>query len=663
MKPLDSEGFNNLGDFVDDEFTDSWEQNEGRSEFISDRYSDKNFIASGALKNVFKVYDSKMKREVALAELKEEIPEEEYESFISEARLTSSLRHPNIITVYDFGFNEVHIPFFTMELKVGDTLEDSIKNKSKDLNSLLEIFIKICDAISYAHSQNVVHLDLKPANIQVGKYGEVQVCDWGLSKKAGNLKTEDMIKGTPGFMAPEQIMPGGELDFQTDVFALGAILYSILTGEVSVQGGCKTAIIATIKEAVTPPIERCPDKNIPISLSAVVCRAMEIEKEQRYKNVEELKAEVNKYLMGRSTNAEEAGFIKELQLFVQRNKQVCIISLVFITAIVAGTVIFLLKLQKSNGETQDALEKLKIANVDIQNSRQKEKELFQEKEKAFNLYFQATEERQQMYDKLLDRELRHAYNLMTYPLYFSSPRKNLEQSLEILKSQYNEERPQEGIADLIFLNLFISQKFDELENYKSKRYGSLLPIAQKFKNEERTGLGVFADRKLYEFMLEINKLPESEQSIKKDIMERSICFTLDVRGTQTTVSKIVGQLIKAWNPQWDAELLSYKKSTEVLKISGSDLTTLKPRDLNSSQQCFLRYLKLKELDISATGISSVSHLEGISAEKLDITDSQITSLHPHNAIKSIKKIQIRKGQFSNENEQKIPKGTELIFSN
>ena len=250
MKPLDSKGFANLGQFVDEDDDDLWEKNEGRAEFIAERYQDKEFLASGALKNVFKVFDSKMKRHVALAELKDEIPEEEYETFINEARLTSALRHPNIITVHDFGFNEIHIPFFTMELKVGHTLGDIIKAGQKGLEPLLEIFLKICDAISYAHSQKVVHLDLKPDNIQVGEFGEVQVCDWGLSRKIENLKTENTIKGTPGFMAPEQIIPGENLDQQADVFALGGILYAILTHLPPIEGGSKTAILSTVKEEV-----------------------------------------------------------------------------------------------------------------------------------------------------------------------------------------------------------------------------------------------------------------------------------------------------------------------------------------------------------------------------------------------------------------------------
>ena len=189
-----------------------------------------------------------------------------------------------------------------------------------------------------------------------------------------------------------------------------------------------------------------------------------------------------------------------------------------------------------------------------------------------------------------------------------------------------------------------------------------MPIARKFLNEERTGLGVFADKVLFELMKDVNSLPETEQAVKRDVIERSICFTLDVRGTQNMVSKIVGELIKAWNPEWDTEQLTYKRNTYLLKLSGPNLTILKPRELNSSQQSFLRYLKLELLDISNSGISSVSQLEGISAEKLDITDSRITSLHPHNAIKNIKEIYLRKGQFSSENELKIPKGTKLIFT-
>ena len=625
--------FGNLGKFCEDDFEDEWEAREAKAEYLPERYRDKEFIASGALKNVYKVFDRKMTRDVALAELKEEIPEEQYEDFFNEASLTSSLRHPNIITVYDFGFNEVHIPYFTMELKVGDTLSDILKKEQKSLDELLEIFIKVCDAISYSHSQGVLHLDLKPDNIQVGEFGEVQVCDWGLSRKSGNAKTGDLIKGTPGFMAPEQILPGEELSTLTDIFSLGGILYAILTGKLPLEGGCNTVISATVVEGIQAPLLRCPDKSIPTSLNAVVCKAMANKKEERYQRVEELKNEVTKFLLGQSTEAENAGFIKELSLFVQRNKQVCILSFISLVAFISGTLIFLVEIQKSKAQTEEAFERL---------------------ERAYG-------ERHELNVELLRRELDYAEALMRYPLFFSSPRNNLEKSLKILKSQYNPEDSDLKILNLIVLNLFLSQKYEEMGSYNSEKYRPLHEIAQRSKDLERTNMGVLSSMNFQKVLREINALPEEQKKIKRQVMERSLCYMVDISGREVVSSGIVRELLKCWNPDWDESKFIYRKSQDQLIISGINLTKLVANDKSSSGESFLRFMRFDLLDLKNSGIQSLSQIKGLPVKTIDIRDTLINNLHPHNATMDLKEVYLQKGQFSVESENKIPKHVRLIY--
>jgi len=633
MKNSGSENFASLGKFCEEDFEDEWETKEAKSEFLPDRYQDKEFLASGALKNVYKVFDRKMTRDVALAELKEEIPEEQYDAFFNEASLTSSLRHPNIITVFDFGFNEVHIPYFTMELKIGNTLNDILKSDNKSLDELLEIFLKVCDAIAYSHSQNVVHLDLKPDNIQVGEFGEVQVCDWGLSKKAENLKTEDFIKGTPGFMAPEQILPGEELDPLTDIFALGAILYTILTKKLPLEGGCNTVINATLVEGIKPPLERFPDKNIPSSLNAVVCKAMAMKKEDRYQNVEELKSEVTKYLLGQSTDAENAGFIKEFSLFVRRNKQVCILSFVSLVAFIIGSLIFLFEIQKSKSETEDAFEKLEVAY----------------------------DERKQLNTELLRRELQYAEALMKYPLYFSSPKENLEKSLGILKSQYDSNSEDLKILNLIVMNLFISQKYDEIEDYPNSKYIALYEIAKVAKTYERTNMNVLSSMNFLKVLVALNALPEEENKVKRHVFERAICYVVDTSGREIMSSGFTRQLLKCWNPDWDESQLSYRKNSYRLSLTGPNLTKLLDNGKSSSGECFLRFLRFDILDLKESGIQSLAQIKGLPVKAIDIRNTQISNLHPHNATIDLKEVYINKGQFTEESEIKIPKHVHLIY--
>lgn len=158
--------------------------------------------------------------------------------FIHEAWLTSLLDHPNIITIHNVRVDADKRPYFTMELKSGDSLDGLIEKLDAgvpevcdrySLNSLLQVFLKLCDAIEYAHSVHVLHLDLKPANIQVGQYGEMLVCDWGLGRMHrgedgmefewlllnSDLLSSDtvfgQVRGTPGYMAPEQLRSCPEL--------------------------------------------------------------------------------------------------------------------------------------------------------------------------------------------------------------------------------------------------------------------------------------------------------------------------------------------------------------------------------------------------------------------------------------------------------------------
>jgi len=285
---------------------------------IEERYTEFELIGEGGSKKVFKARDCLVNRYVAYASVSGN-SEEAFEAFLREARLTALLIHPNIITILDMGLNKKGRPFFTMELKVGKSLKDIIKQYSSkenqnsenlSINTLLEIFLKICDAVAYAHSQNIIHLDLKPDNIQVGKFGEVIVCDWGLGKMIGNMDNSPLkckskvystttlhgiIKGTPGYMAPEQVSGEMEKNQQTDIYALGAILYSLLTGTPPVDGSNTDNILEKTIDGMIPP-PKSIQNNIPSALSAVAMKALEKTPKNRYSSVEELQSEITSYI-------------------------------------------------------------------------------------------------------------------------------------------------------------------------------------------------------------------------------------------------------------------------------------------------------------------------------------------------------------------------------
>ena len=321
------------------------------------RYDEGMFIDKGGMKSIYKVYDRVTKRHVAMAQLSNAYTQELYDPFIREARLTALLTHPNIIPIYDIGINDQGTPFFTMELKEGDSLQKILDSCSKGdrayvqrypLEILLGIFIKVCDAMAYAHSNKVIHLDLKPENIQVGRFGEVLICDWGLGKVLGtptinnfdqllfnpdflnNATLHGTIKGTPGFMAPEQISKDGEKNPQTDIYVLGCMLFSILTYQAPFTGKTDDILKKTLVGDFCFP----QDNFLPEGLKAIVTKAMQTDADKRYLLVEHMRDDVQKYLLGFAPSAEKAGFGRQLKLFYQRNKTQSL-SVIFFTILLA----------------------------------------------------------------------------------------------------------------------------------------------------------------------------------------------------------------------------------------------------------------------------------------------------------------------------------------
>ena len=222
---------------------------------IKKRYTEVTEIASGGMKEIYRAFDQKTGRYVAMAVLKKDMGEDTHGPFLAEARLTAVLHHPNIIKIHDIDFGADEKPYFTMDLKLGDSLADIIKKLENDvpgysekysLEEKLDIFIKVCNAVSYSHTQGILHLDIKPDNIQVGDHGEVLLCDWGLARYLGHAESQDnqlldneflmgqtimgKVRGTPGYMAPEMVNNKKKRCEQSDIYALGALLYALLTG-------------------------------------------------------------------------------------------------------------------------------------------------------------------------------------------------------------------------------------------------------------------------------------------------------------------------------------------------------------------------------------------------------------------------------------------------
>lgn len=320
------------------------------------RYDAPTLIAEGGEKRVYKVYDQHLNRFVAMAKSAKAQTPNEQEQFLREGQLTANLNHPNIVPIHNMGLDSEGVPFFSMELVPGDSLKDIIKKlKAGDLpypvqytqEVLLGIFNKVCDAVAYAHSRGVLHLDIKPDNIRVGQFGEVFLCDWGLARivdqdrsgeaEPGQLDANmlnDMtltgtVKGSPGFMAPEQVNNQRKTE-KTDLYALGSLLYYILTHELPVGGGSASEVVEnTRKGNIIHPRKYRPRRSVPTSLSAVAMKALAFDPADRYENVQALQKEVQRFQTGFPTEAEHANLLTRAGLLAQRHRKLTFWSLAF----------------------------------------------------------------------------------------------------------------------------------------------------------------------------------------------------------------------------------------------------------------------------------------------------------------------------------------------
>ncbi|MDP7033874.1 MAG: serine/threonine-protein kinase, partial [Planctomycetota bacterium] len=318
----------------------------------STRYRNPVELDRGGAGVVFAVTDPDLERSVAIKILhgdgSEPIQEKE-RRFLREAKITGQLEHPNIVPVYELGHSSDGKPFFAMKRIEGHSLHNHMGELGARLGTertrLLGVFLKICDGVSFAHSKQIVHRDLKPANIMLGEYGEVWVVDWGLARYLGEsvgfgsscpestsnswrgeVTIEGTIMGTPTYMAPEQARGHTEgVDTRTDIYALGVMLYRILTGELPYEGESSGEVIEKVLGGYfLSPSERTSGLMVPRELDAVVLKAMASDPADRYATVLGLQKDIQAYLDGRTLVAATYSPGQRVLKWVRRNRKVCL---------------------------------------------------------------------------------------------------------------------------------------------------------------------------------------------------------------------------------------------------------------------------------------------------------------------------------------------------
>jgi eukaryotic-like serine/threonine-protein kinase len=266
-------------------------------------------LGAGGMGVVYKAHDNRLDRALALKLLPENLAQQPQalERFRREARAASALNHPGICTIYDIGEQDGRA-FIAMEFIDGETLRSHIHGKALALGEILKLGIQIAEALDAAHAEGIIHRDIKPANIFVTKRGQAKVLDFGLAKLVPKgLASADadsggespdsnsivgIISGTPSYMSPEQVR-GDHLDPRTDIFSLGLVLYEMATGRQAFGGGTGGAIIEAV--LTRPPVSaRSINPDIPPSLEAIIDKALQKDRDQRYQHAADMLADLQR---------------------------------------------------------------------------------------------------------------------------------------------------------------------------------------------------------------------------------------------------------------------------------------------------------------------------------------------------------------------------------
>ena len=261
---------------------------------FADRYLVIDKLGKGGMGQVYKVLDQEINESVALKLIKPEIAanRETIERFQNEIKIARRISHKNICRMYHLG-REKDTSYITMEYVPGENLKKMIKmTKGMSLGTALSIAQQICQGLAEAHQLGIVHRDLKPQNIMLDEDGGVRVMDFGIasSVETRGATLPGMMIGTPEYMSPEQI-DGGQVDARSDIYSLGIILYEMLTGKTPFSGDTPWSVVLKHKND-RPHDPREINPAIPESMSRVILRCLEKQKEKRYQSAEELLADL-----------------------------------------------------------------------------------------------------------------------------------------------------------------------------------------------------------------------------------------------------------------------------------------------------------------------------------------------------------------------------------
>ncbi|KAA3636038.1 MAG: hypothetical protein DWP97_03550 [Calditrichaeota bacterium] len=309
------------------------------------QYLIKRVIASGGMGTVFEALQENPKRPVAVKVVKSDLESAgAVQRLEYEAQLLARLRHPGIAQIYEAGSyedNGKQTPYFAMEyIPNAKSIIDFANENNLNTSSKFDLFLQVCDAIHHGHQRGIVHRDIKPSNILVDSSGRVRVIDFGVAratdtdmKQAGQLTNYGQIVGTVQYMSPEQFKADPhDIDIRSDVYALGLILYELLSGSLpySVSSDKIFDFATEVREGKTISISE-KDSSFKGDVDAIIQKAMNRDREQRYQSAFGLAQDIRRFINGDAVNATKPGFGYQIKVFTRKNKLVIgLVATVFV---------------------------------------------------------------------------------------------------------------------------------------------------------------------------------------------------------------------------------------------------------------------------------------------------------------------------------------------
>lgn len=630
---------------------------------VADRYQYPELVGCGGMKRVYRVFDERTARYVAMAKPLETHQEDRFDAFLREAHLTAKLEHPCIIQVFDMGVDKQNRPFFTMEFKKGNSLRELIQ-KMQDpgdfqisIAKRLEIFMRICDAIAYAHSQRVLHLDIKPGNIQIGAFGEVQVCDWGLgevmpskdaSEDSSYLLDPDLYgpspdqgRGTPLYMSPEQSNPRQKKTAQMDIFALGCVLYEVLTGQ-KFQ-------------------DRLSNRDVISGLACIIDKATAKSADQRYQSVNEMQDDLERFRSNYSTSVEKPNLIREVGLFWKRHVEAC--RVMTAAALLIGTLLAFFIYQMSQKEQFAVTAKLDAEKARVvAETAMEEAEVAEKQAKDLLVkYKEELKESERLLDALMHshEKLESTQHLAQKFFAAQGASKNVHRSIQYYSNLIDRGvTPNSRVWEYLCWWNFIAQDFNaclEVSQQTDSLPKDMITLARNF-----------ALRLNRDGYLDTDDMIELVGALKNRslLCERLLSYDQQFSRPASDRVRIIASWIKLHNQSDQNRIhLDYDAETQTVRLRGpvKQLRLYYYVGINASFNInFLQPFDPLVVDLQQTAISSLNQCLGLKPVEIDIRQTAISDLRLLHRFRSLQILVVEPGQFKQAELSNVPAWTTIV---